>query len=33
MEETYGITLQRAVPLVVHPKPRLAPSVYGIGSG
>ncbi|CAA7026975.1 unnamed protein product [Microthlaspi erraticum] len=30
MEETYGITLQRAVPLVVHPKPRLAPSVYGL---
>nr|UAK14964.1 cytochrome P450 75B133 [Iberis amara] len=33
MEETYGITLQRAVPLVVHPKPRLVPSVYGLGSG
>ncbi|CAH2073594.1 unnamed protein product [Thlaspi arvense] len=32
MEETYGITLQRAVPLVVHPKPRLAPSVYELGS-
>ncbi|ESQ40738.1 hypothetical protein EUTSA_v10013289mg [Eutrema salsugineum] len=33
MEEAYGITLQRAVPLVVHPKPRLAPGIYGLGSG
>ncbi|CAH8270428.1 unnamed protein product [Arabidopsis lyrata] len=33
MEESYGLTLQRAVPLMVHPKPRLAPNVYGIGSG
>ncbi|CAN8298673.1 unnamed protein product [Cochlearia groenlandica] len=33
MEETYGITVQRAVPLVVHPKARLDPSVYGLGSG
>nr|VDD34316.1 unnamed protein product [Brassica oleracea] len=32
MEETYGITLQRAVPLVVHPKPRLDMSAYGLGS-
>ncbi|XP_072972500.1 flavonoid 3'-monooxygenase-like [Typha angustifolia] len=28
MEEAYGLTLQRAVPLVVSPKPRLAPHVY-----
>nr|BBM96375.1 flavonoid 3'-hydroxylase [Matthiola incana] len=33
MEETYGITVQRAVPLIVHPKPRLALNVYGVGSG
>nr|ABB29899.1 flavonoid 3'-hydroxylase [Osteospermum hybrid cultivar] len=29
MEEAYGLTLQRAAPLLVHPKPRLAPHVYG----
>ncbi|XP_031489382.1 flavonoid 3'-monooxygenase-like [Nymphaea colorata] len=28
MDEAYGITLQRAVPLKIHPKPRLAPSAY-----
>ncbi|ERN00001.1 hypothetical protein AMTR_s00110p00149730 [Amborella trichopoda] len=28
MEEVYGLTLQRKVPLVVKPKPRLAPHVY-----
>nr|ADE80941.1 flavonoid 3'-hydroxylase [Epimedium sagittatum] len=28
MEESYGLTLQRAAPLVVHPRPRLAPHVY-----
>ncbi|GJW54465.1 flavonoid 3'-hydroxylase [Tanacetum coccineum] len=28
MEEAYGLTLQRATPLMVHPKPRLAPHVY-----
>nr|BAJ16330.1 flavonoid 3'-hydroxylase [Antirrhinum kelloggii] len=28
MEEAYGLTLQRADPLVLHPKPRLAPHVY-----
>ncbi|KAK4395817.1 Flavonoid 3'-monooxygenase [Sesamum angolense] len=28
MEEAYGLTLQRAEPLMVHPKPRLAPHVY-----
>ncbi|KAH6797300.1 Cytochrome P450 superfamily protein [Perilla frutescens var. hirtella] len=28
MEEAYGLTLQRAEPLIVHPKPRLAPHVY-----
>ncbi|KAG8388733.1 hypothetical protein BUALT_Bualt02G0156000 [Buddleja alternifolia] len=28
MEEAYGLTLQRAEPLLVHPKPRLAPHVY-----
>nr|UNO76255.1 flavonoid 3'-monooxygenase [Glycyrrhiza uralensis] len=28
MDEAYGLTLQRAVPLSVHPKPRLAPHVY-----
>nr|AWH66840.1 flavonoid 3'-hydroxylase [Chrysanthemum x morifolium] len=28
MEEAYGLTLQRAAPLMVHPKPRLAPHVY-----
>ncbi|XP_051136629.1 flavonoid 3'-monooxygenase-like [Andrographis paniculata] len=29
MEESYGLTLQRAEPLMLHPKPRLAPLVYG----
>nr|AGC29948.1 CYP75B65 [Sinopodophyllum hexandrum] len=28
MDEAYGLTLQRAVPLVVHPQPRLAPHAY-----
>ncbi|KAL3838997.1 hypothetical protein ACJIZ3_023588 [Penstemon smallii] len=28
MEEAYGLTLQRADPLMVHPKPRLEPHVY-----
>ncbi|KAI3454727.1 hypothetical protein Pfo_011390 [Paulownia fortunei] len=28
MEEAYGLTLQRAEPLMVHPKPRLAPHIY-----
>lgn len=28
MEEAYGLTLQRAEPLIVHPKPRLAHHVY-----
>lgn len=28
MEEAYGLTLQRAVPLTVHPNPRLSPKVY-----
>ncbi|XP_071696338.1 flavonoid 3'-monooxygenase-like [Rutidosis leptorrhynchoides] len=28
MEEAYGLTLQRVAPLMVHPKPRLAPHVY-----
>ncbi|KAL0415985.1 UNVERIFIED_CONTAM: Flavonoid 3'-monooxygenase [Sesamum latifolium] len=28
MEEAYGLTLQRAEPLMVHPKPRLAAHVY-----
>ncbi|KAL2516114.1 Flavonoid 3'-monooxygenase [Forsythia ovata] len=27
MEEAYGLTLQRSVPLVVHPRPRLGPHV------
>nr|ADK56126.1 putative flavonoid 3'-hydroxylase [Coreopsis grandiflora] len=31
MEEAYGLTLQRAAPLVVHPRPRLAPHVYKTG--
>ncbi|XP_047330749.1 flavonoid 3'-monooxygenase-like [Impatiens glandulifera] len=29
MDEAYGLTLQRASPLVVHPKPRLDAHVYG----
>ncbi|TKV93697.1 hypothetical protein SEVIR_9G242900v4 [Setaria viridis] len=28
MEEAYGLTLQRAVPLMVRPEPRLLPSAY-----
>nr|AAG49298.1 putative flavonoid 3'-hydroxylase [Callistephus chinensis] len=28
MEEAYGLTLQRAEPLMVHPRPRLSPHVY-----
>ncbi|XP_074360343.1 flavonoid 3'-monooxygenase [Apium graveolens] len=28
MDEAYGLTLQRAVPLMVHPTPRLAQQVY-----
>nr|ABW69693.1 flavonoid 3'-hydrogenase [Ipomoea purpurea] len=28
MEEAYGLTLQRAVPLMLHPKPRLQPHLY-----
>nr|ACO35754.1 flavonoid 3'-hydroxylase [Dahlia pinnata] len=31
MNEAYGLTLQREEPLVVHPKPRLAPHVYESG--
>nr|ACN65826.1 flavonoid 3'-hydroxylase [Echinops bannaticus] len=31
MEEAYGLTLQRATPLMVHPRPRLAPHVYQSG--
>nr|QKV26467.1 flavonoid 3' hydroxylase 1 [Panax notoginseng] len=30
MDESYGLTLQRAAPLVVHPQPRLAHHVYQI---
>ncbi|GMY15529.1 flavonoid 3'-monooxygenase [Fagus crenata] len=32
MDEAYGLTLQRAVPLMVHPKPRLSPHVYRASS-
>ncbi|WOG97579.1 hypothetical protein DCAR_0416920 [Daucus carota subsp. sativus] len=28
MDEAYGLTLQRAVPLMVHPSPRLSPPAY-----
>lgn len=28
MDEAYGLTLQRAAPLLVHPKPRLSPNAY-----
>ncbi|KAJ7978724.1 Flavonoid 3'-hydroxylase [Quillaja saponaria] len=28
MDEAYGLTLQRAEPLMVHPRPRLAPHLY-----
>ncbi|KAJ0548567.1 putative flavonoid 3'-monooxygenase [Helianthus annuus] len=31
MNEAYGLGLQRAEPLLVHPKPRLAPQVYESG--
>nr|XP_043607497.1 flavonoid 3'-monooxygenase-like [Erigeron canadensis] len=31
MEESFGLTLQRAEPLMVHPRPRLAPQVYESG--
>ncbi|KAL8457553.1 hypothetical protein ACS0TY_035424 [Phlomoides rotata] len=30
MEEAYGLTLQRAEPLIVHPSPRLAPHIYQV---
>ena len=30
MEEAYGLTLQRAVPLMVRPTPRLLPSAYKV---
>nr|BAT21088.1 flavonoid 3'-hydroxylase [Delphinium semibarbatum] len=30
MEEAYGLTLQRKAPLMVHPMPRLSPSVYQV---
>lgn len=30
MDEAYGITLQRVVPLSVHPRPRLSPHVYSL---
>ncbi|RLN17982.1 uncharacterized protein C2845_PM02G13720 [Panicum miliaceum] len=30
MEEAYGLTLQRAVPLMVRPEPRLLPSAYAV---
>lgn len=30
MEEAYGLTLQRAVPLMVQPVPRLLPSAYAV---
>ncbi|KAI9173767.1 hypothetical protein LWI28_006150 [Acer negundo] len=30
MEEAYGLTLQRAEPLMVHPKPRLLPEAYQV---
>ncbi|KAK7330300.1 hypothetical protein VNO77_24490 [Canavalia gladiata] len=32
MDEAYGLTLQRAVPLSVHPRPRLSPHVYSSSS-
>uniref|UniRef100_A0A0K8WME9 Flavonoid 3'-monooxygenase n=1 Tax=Acacia koa TaxID=468172 RepID=A0A0K8WME9_ACAKO len=28
MDEAYGLTLQRATPLIVHPRPRLSPQAY-----
>ncbi|KAK2411413.1 flavonoid 3'-monooxygenase [Trifolium repens] len=28
MDEAYGLTLQRAVPIVAHPRPRLSPHLY-----
>jgi flavonoid 3'-monooxygenase len=30
MEEAFSLLLQRAVPLMVHPVPRLLPSAYEI---
>lgn len=30
MEEAYGLTLQRADPLIVHPRPRLTPKAYEV---
>jgi flavonoid 3'-monooxygenase len=32
MDEAYGLTLQRAEPLMVHPRPRLSPHVYRASS-
>nr|XP_027125050.1 flavonoid 3'-monooxygenase-like [Coffea arabica] len=32
MEEAYGLTLQRASPLMVHPKPRLAPYILNLNN-
>ncbi|KAK7330299.1 hypothetical protein VNO77_24489 [Canavalia gladiata] len=32
MDEAYGFTMQRAVPLLVHPRPRLSPHVYSSSS-
>lgn len=32
MDEAYGLTLQRAEPLSVYPKPRLVPHVYSMSS-
>nr|ACN38268.1 flavonoid 3' hydroxylase [Vitis amurensis]UXE30296.1 flavonoid-3'-hydroxylase [Vitis amurensis] len=29
MDEAYGLTLQRAAPLMVYPRPRLSPQVFG----
>lgn len=30
MDEAYGLTLQRASPLLVHPRPRLSPNAYRV---
>nr|XP_023928106.1 flavonoid 3'-monooxygenase [Quercus suber]POE91203.1 flavonoid 3'-monooxygenase [Quercus suber] len=32
MDEAYGLTLQRAAPLMVHPRPRLSPHLYRASS-
>lgn len=32
MDEAYGLTLQRAAPLIVHPRPRLLPQAYSSSS-